>query len=130
MAKRDDVEPTLKKVKCYITNCNSFFWPWRSWKNHERIMENHGKIMEFESGKLLGTLTITIETETRKFVFSFHCRRIHLLELVQSVPNPLPLPSLPPTKHSTRKNHQTSRVQQNGLALTQKRVVLPTGRKY
>ncbi len=74
--------------------------------------------------------TITIETETRKFVYSVHCRRIHLLELVQPVPNPRPLPSLPPTKHSTRKNQQTSRAPQNGLALPQKRVVLPTGRKY
>ena len=74
--------------------------------------------------------TITIETESRKFVHSVHCRRIHLLELVRSVPNPLPLPGLPPTKHSTRKNQQTSRVQQNGLALPQKHVVLPTGRKY
>ena len=28
----------------------------RSWKNDERVMENHGKIMEFDAGKLLGTL--------------------------------------------------------------------------
>ena len=26
-------------------------------KNHERTLENHGKIMEFDSGKLLGTLS-------------------------------------------------------------------------
>ena len=28
----------------------------RSWKNDERVMGNHGKIMEFDSGKALGTL--------------------------------------------------------------------------
>ncbi len=27
----------------------------RSWKNDERVMENHGNIMEFDSGKSLGT---------------------------------------------------------------------------
>ena len=31
----------------------------QSWKNHNRIMENHGEIMEFDSGKLLGTLIYT-----------------------------------------------------------------------
>ncbi len=30
----------------------------RSWKNDARIMENHGKIMEFDSGKALGTLSV------------------------------------------------------------------------
>ncbi len=29
-----------------------------SWKKHERIMENHGKIMEFDSRKPLGTLLL------------------------------------------------------------------------
>ncbi len=28
----------------------------RSWKNDASFMENHGKIMEFDSGKALGTL--------------------------------------------------------------------------
>ena len=28
----------------------------RSWRNDERVMENHGKIMEYDSGKALGTL--------------------------------------------------------------------------
>ncbi len=28
----------------------------RSWKNYARVMENHGKMMEFDSGKALGTL--------------------------------------------------------------------------
>ncbi len=28
----------------------------RSWKNDARVMENHGEIMEFDSGKALGTL--------------------------------------------------------------------------
>ncbi len=30
----------------------------QSWKNHARVMENHGKIMEFDSGKALGTLIV------------------------------------------------------------------------
>ena len=28
----------------------------QSWKNDARVMENHGKIMEFDFGKALGTL--------------------------------------------------------------------------
>ena len=28
----------------------------QSWKNDAKVMENHGKIMEFYSGKALGTL--------------------------------------------------------------------------
>ncbi len=29
----------------------------RSWKNDARVMENHGKFMEFDSAKVLGTLS-------------------------------------------------------------------------
>ena len=30
----------------------------RSWKNDVKVMENHGKITEFDSGKVLGTLLL------------------------------------------------------------------------
>ncbi len=34
----------------------------RSWKNDERVMESHGKIMEFDSGKALGALVYLVVT--------------------------------------------------------------------
>ena len=36
----------------------------RSWKNGERGMEIHGKIMEFDTGKPLGTLRMALSTST------------------------------------------------------------------
>ncbi len=41
--------PTSWKNHVIVVAC-------RSWKNDARVMENHGKIMEFDSGKALGTL--------------------------------------------------------------------------
>ncbi len=38
----------------------------RSWKNDARVMENHGKIMEFDSGKALGTLFYLCELDQRR----------------------------------------------------------------
>ncbi len=29
---------------------------WKTWKMKKKVMENHGKIMEFDSAKVLGTL--------------------------------------------------------------------------
>ncbi len=59
LAKRVDVVPTLKKVKCYTTNYNSFFLC--VCVDHGKTNKgHHGKIMEFDSGKLLGTLFIRI----------------------------------------------------------------------
>ncbi len=46
---------------------------WRSWKNDARVMENHGKIMEFDSGKALGTLLFgTCILEKRKYFYKNH----------------------------------------------------------
>ncbi len=39
---------TIKKLVIVVAR--------RSWKNDARVMENHGKIMEFDSAKALGTL--------------------------------------------------------------------------
>ena len=38
----------------------------QSWKNDARVMENHGKIMEFDSGKALGTLNYPRESSSPK----------------------------------------------------------------
>ncbi len=43
-------------IVCFISVKISYC---RSWKNNARVMENHGKIMEFDSGKALGTLCIS-----------------------------------------------------------------------
>ncbi len=59
-----------------------------------------------------------IESETRKYVFSVHCRRIHLLDTVQSIPNPIPRPCLPPTE-SICTHNQTSRAADNAEHLAQ-----------
>ena len=40
---------------CYILYQNCWIIV-GSWKNDARVMENQGKIMEFDSGKALGTL--------------------------------------------------------------------------
>ncbi len=46
----DNIQSTIVHfIGVEISHC-------RSWKNDARVMENHGKIMEFDSGKSLGTL--------------------------------------------------------------------------
>ena len=52
-------------VRCFINVkiSHKFVLRW-SWKNVERVMENHGKIMEFDSGKPLGTLVCVCNTVT------------------------------------------------------------------
>ncbi len=54
----EKMEATVRKVKCYTTNHN--FCVALIMEKHERIMENHGKIMQFDSQKLLGTLSILL----------------------------------------------------------------------
>ncbi len=44
----------------------------RSWKNDQRVMENHGKIMEFDYRKSLGTLhwwVCSIQCQVAFFMF-------------------------------------------------------------
>ncbi len=58
----DNIQSTIVCfISVEISHC-------RSWKNDERVMENHGKIMEFDFGKSLGTL--------------LHCQEIVYLQQV------------------------------------------------
>ncbi len=53
--------PTASEIMENLENEKSIFQTWKNngiWKNDARVMENHGKIMEFDSGKALGTLII------------------------------------------------------------------------